>query len=100
MQMNSQHSKKGQVVNLAIIAVALGTAACTKFIDWGVDKFLNGPDNAAAATSALDQKVNLLCNDYTNTVSRMDQNIQNIGKAVKAPVVVGSTNTNPCLAKK
>jgi len=42
--------------------------------------------------------VRVLCNDYGQTVSRMDQNLQAIGKALRVNVVSGSSNIDPCKA--
>lgn len=70
---------------------------------WLGGYILNGPEKASAAIEKVDTKVNgiqsnllLLCSDYSQTVYRMDQNIQNVGKALDIEVVVGKSDSNPC----
>lgn len=91
--------KRGQLINAGVIIVAVATAGLT----WLGNYVLNSPAKEAAANiktsqsvDILDKKLSTLCNDYGQTVSRMDQNIQNIGKALKVSIVVGKTDNDPC----
>lgn len=88
--------KKGQAIVGAIIVSSIVTSAAT----WFANHFLDAPEAQGAEINELNTKVKLLCNDYGQTVSRMDQNLQNIGNALKVPIVVGNANSDPCNTKK
>lgn len=90
---------KGQVMTPALVAVAMISSIATTAGGWLVNRVLESPESQAAAVGLLQGKVDLLCNDYVNTISRMDQNIQNIARAIKATVVMGVANSNPCKTK-
>lgn len=84
---------------MPIIGAALLSAAAT----WLFGYVINSPQNAAASVASVRDSVTkvegrlaTLCNDYGQTVSRLDQNLQILGQALKAPVVVGKSNTDPC----
>lgn len=91
--------KKGQAAFGAIALTALITSAST----WLGGYILNSPGQAAAVAQGLKDeiqiqrnKLDLLCNDYGQTIYRMDQNIQNLARAFEVPVVVGKADANPC----
>lgn len=98
---------KGQAVNATIVAVGLLSAVATSAGNWMVEHVFNSPDvisakietvqnDLGARVSKQETIISTLCNDYGQTVSRMDQNIQNISKALKVPVVTGKANSDPC----
>ncbi len=70
---------------------------------WLGGYILNSPKETQQAlasvtndVSEVKTRLSLLCNDYGQTVSRVDQNLQIIGSALKVKVVTGRTNTDPC----
>lgn len=73
---------------------------------WLGNYILNSPTQSANAINVvqtdvnkLDSRLTVFCNDYQQTVSRVDQNLQIIGRALKVSVVSGSSNSNPCQQK-
>lgn len=57
-------------------------------------------DSIKGDVSTLKQSLAQLCNDYGQTIYRIDQNQQNIAAAVHATVVVGKSNLDPCKVEK
>ncbi len=91
--------RKGQV-QLATVAI-IGVVSFVG--SWIGGYILNSPKQAEEAiasvkndVSEVKTRLSLLCNDYGQTVSRVDQNLQIIGEALKVKVVTGKTNVDPC----
>lgn len=87
----------------SVTAVILITASLTGVVNWLTNRILNSPNEAALALTETQDEVtqtrnvlSTLCNDYQQTVSRVDQNMQAIGKALKVNVVAGRADANPC----
>lgn len=73
---------------------------------WIGNYVLNAPKDSATAISSVDSRVTavdnrltVLCNDYQESVSRIDQNLQIIGTALHVSVVSGSATVQPCQTK-
>ena len=79
------------------------TALVMQGANWTADYFLKSPEKADTKIEILANKLttqtqilSTLCNDYGQTISRLDQNVQNIGRSFNVPVVIGKSNSNPC----
>lgn len=74
----------GAITLLATIALAYAGTANTR------------ADTASQDITKTSTALHTLCNDYSQTVYRIDQNLQILGKALKADIVSGNSNVNPC----
>lgn len=77
------------------VPVASVGAIVIAIIGW-TSSYFGNMATQQAAVAAVSAREDLLCNNYVETVSRIDQNLQNIGEALKVTVVVGASNSNPC----
>lgn len=91
----------------ASVGVALLLAGGIFSLQWLLGFVFNSPAKQAQAVDVVDKKVleisntvNLLCNDYGQTISRIDQNLQNFGRTLGASVVVGKASSDPCKINK
>ncbi len=90
--------ERGQAATMIIV-----TALVMQGANWTGDYFLKSPERSDQRITILDTKINrqaqilsTLCNDYGQTISRVDQNVQNIGTSLRVPVVLGKVDSNPC----
>ena len=90
-----------QIGQISLPIASVG-AILVAAVSWTAAYFGNLSAQSAAVGSVqanidkVDSRVSLLCNDYGQTVSRVDQNLQAIGRALKVSIVSGNSNVNPC----
>lgn len=92
---------KKQPTFVHLMAATIIAPVLAGVIMLSVTKYFNAPDQAMAAVESIETQQskdeaqeNLLCNDFVDLSSRVDQNIQNIASAVHAPVVIGPKDIN------
>lgn len=83
---------KGQAAMGTIIITSLLTSC----VGWLATNLLSSPSAAAASINVVNTKVEKLCQAYGDTVSRIDENMQSLGNALKVNVIKGRANSNPC----
>lgn len=88
---------KMPIIPMTIIAVvSFGASWLGNYILNSPEKIMEAVNVSAHEITQINTKVVSLCNDYGQTVSRVDQNLQAIGGALKVNIVSGKANVDPC----
>lgn len=89
--------KRGIVLTNVIWTVAAGAITLLASIAMANSRATTDKVNTVSdAQNQTASTLRALCTDYGQTVSRLDQNLQAIGKALKVNVVVGKVDSDPC----
>jgi hypothetical protein len=79
------------------VTVTLATAISTGLMVVGwVSQYYVQQIAQAQVISDTNTRITILCNDYLNTISRIDQNMQNMATALHVNVVRGEYNSSLC----